>query len=188
MEFFQLPYLGREDTLETAVERMRSANKRAVLVEFDPFEYRMYMNQEILEALSGRGGDLKLAEIPREGFRGENVGLLGELRDELTGALEGGGQLEELMNESLRNYQGAGLGEVASRLQEALDNEGLAYSLVTQSEDVALIVSQHEGGAIRVQTAKVVCVCSRDPTHTSDQPPGKHHGACQICDGTYNCA
>lgn len=157
MEQFQLPLLSDTQSLSDAINKMRSLNVRAFVLQVGN-TYRLIRNRELRDAWVA--GAQNLGELRQHGL--ELPAQYGRELPALKAAVaEVGGSSTE--------------SEPAIRILDSL------------SPQVLLLESAHERIAdLYLRTSKV-CICDHNQQHSCDSPPGIDGKPCDMGDGTYKC-
>ena len=171
MDILQLPLLKTTDTIRRAMDYMKSADARAIVVAPDRpagGAYILQMNAAVMR-----------------GFK-DRVELLGNLQDP-------GIILPDLTDHPVFQDLKAGLtfrGPHAG-VESLLDNQSISYAVAGTKEEEGLpkvtIVTRHERYAAQIQSANKVCVCDGPKGHTGDDPPHYDGEACDYCKFHYIC-
>ena len=169
MDFLQLPLLKPTDTILEAMDRMQTADARAIVVgPLGPVggDYQLQMNTAVMK-----------------GYKG-NLQFLYQL--------ESGTPLPDLSNHLAFRGLGGGSYSPGSQdsIERTLDSQNTSYALsssVGGGTPVATIVTRHEGYAAQIRDANKVCVCDGPGRHPGDAPPLHDGDGCEICSHTYIC-
>jgi hypothetical protein len=162
-----LPYVTRDVTLEQTIEHMQRLDRRAVVVDYGNWEMMLYMNKDVLRAWA----------------RGlENASALKEYS---------GDRVTPLFYDGLSTERTIWFGEAVERALQREDAEYGALFSPSPSPGLVIIVTEHEGGRNRIETAQKYCVCSMDTKddHPEESPPFSDNDPCKYGDGgQYKCA
>jgi hypothetical protein len=182
MDTLQLPLLQFRDTIVLALERMREADTRAIVVaplETSRGDYKLQMNTAILR-----------------GYK-EKVETVGQLRDpgiDLPDYTEhplfrGGGLDRPGLEKGSQSIADGNPG--LQRDIESLFNRRTGRYFVAGTVKgriaTATIVTRHEGYAENIRNAAKVCICDGPGRHDGDAPPHVNGDPCEWCSHHYIC-
>jgi hypothetical protein len=152
MDVLYLPYVEYDDSLRTAIQRMKASDCRWVVVRYQDSQYKMHDNQVILDARTkGIESCAGLQDSPGE--------LLAFLADDL--AQNQAGSIWELV-------------------EGALDRKGASYGLPFgqfPGNHLIAVVTRHEGDGALIRNTDQVCGCEQG--HPYSQPPPVDGTLCQ---------
>jgi hypothetical protein len=154
--------MREEDTIETALARMKETDSRAVVLYYDDNHYRLFRNNDVVEAWHNK------------------LALCRDLAEDL-------GQPVSPMTTPLKLVQETPL---YTALESMLDQEQAMYGIpfMPKLEDkFATILTRHEGLAYDLLSASKVCVCSGPFRHTDPVPPDNSTTNCRHCGFSYEC-
>ena len=157
MHYVYLPYLTEDDTIESALEKMKQSDARAIVVERDVSECTLYMNRQVLQAW----GDQRTYCRDLLEYEGERV-----VRPYYRAILDSQLPLEPEFERTGADF-------------------ALPFS-DTGPHRIALVITRHEGVAGRVRGAPIYCLCTGDG-HWDKSPPKREGQECDFGDGTYLC-
>jgi hypothetical protein len=158
MDALQLPLLKPSDTIRQAMDYMKIADARAIVVgpgESKQNKYVLQMNTAVMKGYQARQQFLYQLEDP---------GIL--VTDFSDRSLLG--KIRRTLYEFGSTYE----------IESLMDSEGSGYALAGPAYGgvpVATVVTRHESYTAQIRSAQKVCVCDGPGAHVADSPP-KHDG------------
>lgn len=170
MDTLELPQLAEDDSLETALERLRQTDTRAVVVEHAPEDLRLYFNDVVLDAWC------------------EGKTTCGELTAYAGVPVMQTMQMMELAIAGDYEPEAEPAGEVDYEAE--LDAAGMSYAIRRDFSQagMAFVITRHEGLAHDLRSRSRVCVCTGPARHRVQSPPKADGQPCTFClNATYQC-
>lgn len=156
MDVLYLPYVESDDSLRTAIQRMKASDCRWVVVRYQDNQYKMHDNQAILDA------------------RTKRVESCAGLRD------SPGEPLAFLADDLAQNQAGS----IWELVESMLDRKGASYGLPFgqfPGNHLIAVVTRHEIYGDRIRNTTRTCGCEQG--HPYSEPPPVDGTNCQY-DGT----
>jgi hypothetical protein len=176
METLYLPYLTEEDSLATALKRLKKTGSRAVVVAHNSGAYRLYRSKELVSGVkSGK-------QFCREFTDAQGIPVV-----TLKGTMANSSQW------MTRAAYASGLEDVLRTIfEEHLDFQQVGYGLLyppqqLQKRNLVLVVTRHEGFAYDILNAPKSCLCEGPMHHSIEDPPDHNGKPCEQCESTYKC-
>ena len=169
MDVVDLPLLGADTAVQTAIDAMNVLNRRKVIVTRELADHVVYSNKVVLQ-----------------GWR-EGIATLGQL--------EGGDRVVALLAYREFRTESAMPGDY-SAIEMALDQALALYGVLRTDPRrpggvaTATIVTRYETLTAEARSSTKECVCSLNASHNAQHPPAPGGGGkCPFGDsGTWQCA
>jgi hypothetical protein len=159
MRGLQLPFVQESESLDEAMRRMRSMDRRALVVRHTGPDYRLYMNRSVMDAY--QQGIKDCAGI--RPFPGAPVAVFGSKAED-------------------RNADFSGLPS------DLFERQSADYVLLFEpgADDLSVeVFTRTDELAQSILTAARICECMQG--HPYEEPPPVHGIECDICKTTINC-
>lgn len=162
MEVVELPLLVIDDTLRTALQAMRGAQRSGVVARRHE-DALLFTVSEIFAGLAYQKE--RLSDIAPQ----EDAHFLTE-RDAFAAGLD--------LKDPYRTY---------GAYESFLDSVGKSYAVVAFGGATATIVTRHEGLAPALLAGPKDCYCLGSPSHSFPPPSVRTGDACSYCNSTIHC-
>lgn len=160
MDVLYLPYVEYDESLRTAITRMKAADCRWVVVRYQDNQYKMHDNRAILDARTKR-------------------------IESCAGLQDSPGETLAFLADDLAQNQAGSIWEL---VEGVLDRKGATYGLPFgqfPGNHLIAVVTRHEGDGALVRNTDQVCGCEQG--HSYSQPPPVDGTNCQYDGTTIEC-